>query len=73
MDQILRQCSRGNAANARTSAFRLVHQGADLGVPGGELVTDLVPLFGHRAEVRLGEDRAEHRRNHLGLALGHMR
>ena len=56
----------GNAVKASTSAFASSISGADLREAGGELVADLVPLRRHRRPVGLGEDRAEHRSDHVG-------
>ena len=47
----------------------VVHQRADLGEPGGELVADLVPgCVAIGVGVGLGEDGAEHRGDHVACA-----
>ena len=73
MDQILRQCSLGEHREREDLDLRGVHQGPDLGVAGGELALDFVPLLAHRGQVGLGEDRAEQGRDHVGVGLGYQR
>ena len=53
--------------------LRLIHQRPDLRGRRRELVTDLVPRLGDRPRVGWGEDRAEHRGDHVGVGLGDVR
>jgi hypothetical protein len=50
----------------------LVHQRPDLRERPGELVMDLVPGVADGLGVTLGEDRAEYRRDHVGVRLRHV-
>ena len=61
----------GEGGEGEDLGLGVVHQRADLGEPCGELVADLVPGGGDGVGVGLGEDRAEHRGDHVLMGLGH--
>ena len=73
VDQILRQWALGEAGEREDLGLRFVHQRPDLGKRRGELVADLVPRCVDGLRVGLGEDRAEHRGDHVGVGLGDVR
>jgi predicted nucleic acid-binding protein len=73
VDQIFCQCARGNAGEREHLGLGAVHERADLGEPGGELIAHLVPGRGDGLGVGLGEDRAEHRGDHVGVRPRHQR
>ncbi len=73
VDQILRQCARGNAVNARTSAFASSINGPSL----GNLVANSSRVLSQAAlgvgGLGLSKDRAERRSHVVGLRLGDLR
>ena len=72
VDQIFCQWRFRECGEGQDFGLRVVHEWADLREGVGESVADLVPGSGDGSLVRLGEDGAEHRRDHVGLVLGHV-
>ena len=69
----LRPVRPGEGGEGQHFGFRVVHQRPDLGEAGGELVADGVPGGRGGFRIRLGEDRAEHRSDHVLVRLRHQR
>ena len=69
VDQIFDQWP-GEGGEGEHLGLGVVHQRADLGERGGELVADLSQVAATVGGVGLGEDGAEHRGDHVLVGLG---
>ena len=72
MDQTLHQWASGKLVNPRSSDLVSSMSGPTLEKRRGQLAA-LVSGRGYGFGVGLGEDRAKHRGDHVGVGLGHVR
>ena len=71
VDQIFDQCDRGNAVKARTSVFASSISGPIFGNDLASWSRTSSQVAATVSASGLGEDGAEHRGDHVGVALGH--